>query len=291
MTDIKDPAFLFYSAQFMQMVSDLTMEERGMFITMLCAQHQHGELKEKTIRLLVGKPSDDVMDKFSLTENGTMVNEWLSELMDKRRFYTESRRQNGQKGGRPAKKSANNEEINQIETICLPYDKPTNNLPVNVNVNVNKDINLKGVQGENENSEISEKSQNPILATTDRPHHKDVHDPQSGQFVKTKTADVAQLVPAPKSFSQMPEEYNILLMNLSWTVDTLEMVYHLWVANYEAQEYPQAINQGQAKALFKKFAHNFRANHPEYDKNKLNGHKRINGIKPVNGATVQTVYH
>ena len=286
---MKDPCFNFYSADFMQGVSDLTMEERGMFITMLCLQHQKGELTEKTIRLNVGNPTQDVLDKFRITESGSLVNDRLIFEVNKKAVFNESRRKNGQKGGRPSEKEPKTTYNNLKETDRLLFAKPTNNLIENENEN-EKEIEkeYKGVQGENENYTNSEKSENPILATTDRPHHKDVHDPQSGQFVKTKTADVAKLVPAPKSFAQMPEEYNILLMNLSWTVDTLEMVYHLWVASYEAQEIPNAVNAGQAKALFKKFAHNFRANHPEYDKNAQV--KRMNG-KVVNGATRETVYH
>lgn len=256
MTDnVKDPAFLFYSAQFMQMVSDLTMEERGMFITMLCAQHQHGELKEKTIRLSVGKPSDDVMDKFSLTENGTMVNLWLAELMDKRKFYTESRRQNGRKGGRPAKNDVKIEENNLKETISLPYEEPTDIHTVNVNVNVNKDINNKGVQGENEKA--------PKIIPPTQPPHKDVHDPQTGQFVNTKTIDVEKLVPDPKTYKAMPEEYNILLMNLGWSTDTLSKIYHAWVNSYKSREDAVPVNQSQAKALFKKYCYHTSANHPD----------------------------
>jgi hypothetical protein len=278
MTDIKDPAFLFYSAQFMQMVSDLTMEERGMFITMLCAQHQHGELKEKTIRLLVGKPSDDVMDKFSLTENGTMVNAWLSELMDKRKFYTDSRRQNGQKGGRRAKNLVNNEEINQKETISFPYAEPTDNLPVNVNVNVNKDTNIKGVQGE--------KIETPKLIPNPMPHHTEVHDPATGQFVKTKTKEVAKLVPSPMSYgTKVPEELNIMLMQLKWGIEDMELCYQTWVAKCEADENLLPMNAQQAKASFKKFAWYFKANHPEIGKPKYTNGSHTK-VKPA-----ATVYH
>ena len=281
---MKDPAFLFYSSDFLQGVSDLTMEERGMFITMLCLQHQKGELTEKTIRLNVGNPTDDVMVKFRKTETGTLVNDRLIYEIEKRASFTESRRKNGAKGGRPSEKEQKKDDNNQEETYRLNVGKATINHIENENENeIDNEIETK----KQENAKI-ENLQIPLMANPDRPHHKDVHDPQSGQFVKTKTSDVAQLVPAPKSYKQMPEEYNILLMNLSWTLDTLEMVYHLWVVSYEAQENPNAVNAGQAKALFKKFAHNFRANHPEYDKNaKI---KNING-KAVNGATRETVYH
>jgi len=53
----KDPAFLFYSSDFLSGITDLTMEERGQYITLLCLQHQKGSLSEKTIRLSVLKYS------------------------------------------------------------------------------------------------------------------------------------------------------------------------------------------------------------------------------------------
>jgi uncharacterized protein YdaU (DUF1376 family) len=110
---MKDPAFLFYSGDFLNGVSDLTMEERGQYITLLCAQHIKGELTEKTIRLLVGNVSVDVLDKFSINENGNYVNLRLEEEIQKRQKFTDSRRSNGKKGGRPL--------VNSIKT---PDDSP-----------------------------------------------------------------------------------------------------------------------------------------------------------------------
>jgi hypothetical protein len=116
---MKDPAFLFYSADFLSGVSDLTMEERGQYITMLCLQQQKGTLSEKTIRLSVGSVSVDVMKKFIRDENGDFYNARLAIEIKKRTQYTESRRLNGKKGGRPKK----------------PYVEPTKNHTGNRDVN------------------------------------------------------------------------------------------------------------------------------------------------------------
>ncbi len=59
----KDPAFLFYAQDFLVGCSDLTLEERGQYITMLCLQHQKGFVTEKTIRLTVGSVSVDVLNE------------------------------------------------------------------------------------------------------------------------------------------------------------------------------------------------------------------------------------
>jgi uncharacterized protein YdaU (DUF1376 family) len=80
----KDPAFLFYSSDFLNGVSDLTMEERGQYITLLCLQHQKGSLSEKTIRLTVGSVSVDVMRKFEKDEQGNYFQSRLKEEIEKR---------------------------------------------------------------------------------------------------------------------------------------------------------------------------------------------------------------
>lgn len=99
----KDPAFLFYSSDFLNGISDLTMEERGQYITMLCLQHQKGALSEKTIRLSVGSVSVDVLSKFQKNEIGEFFNTRLNSEIDKRTNFVDSRRNNGALGGRPKK--------------------------------------------------------------------------------------------------------------------------------------------------------------------------------------------
>ena len=131
----KDPAFLFYSSDFLSGISDLTMEERGQYITLLCLQHQKGSLNDKTIRLMVGSVSVDVISKFEKDENGNFFNKRLVEEIEKRNKFTESRRNNGSLGGRPKE----NKELKS-----KPKAKPKNNHMDNhmedVNENVNRDL-------------------------------------------------------------------------------------------------------------------------------------------------------
>lgn len=132
---MKDPAFLFYSSDFMMGVSDLTMQERGQYITLMCLQHQKGHLSEKTIWLSLGLASvseiPDVISKFTKDENGLYYNDRLDEEIEKRLKYSDSRRLNGINGGRPGKKE---------KTICKPYAKPCVNHSENENINVNEDV-------------------------------------------------------------------------------------------------------------------------------------------------------
>lgn len=138
----KDPAFLFYSQDFMGGISGLTMEERGQYITMLCLQHQSasGSINEKTIRLSVGSVSVDVLNKFIKDENGELYNERLRTEIEKRTQYAESRRLNGLKGGRPK---------NHMQTICKPYEEAyknhTENENINENINTNEEKGKRGV--------------------------------------------------------------------------------------------------------------------------------------------------
>ena len=125
----KDPAFLFYSSDFLNGVADLTMEERGQFITLLCLQHQKGTLTDKTIRLCLGSVSVDVLSKFIKDKVGNYFNERLQDEIEKRIQFTESRRNNGSKGGRPK---------NNIKPLGLAK----HNHMEDVNENENEDITI-----------------------------------------------------------------------------------------------------------------------------------------------------
>ena len=138
----KDPAFMLYSQDFLVGVSDLTMEERGQYITMLCLQHQKGHLTKKNIQIAVGNVSEDVMSKFVKDENEMYYNETLEAVIHKREAYSQSRSDNGKKGGRPRKEAYKNHNENQEKTICLPYAKAYKNHSEieNENINVIKNI-------------------------------------------------------------------------------------------------------------------------------------------------------
>lgn len=159
---MKDPAFLFYSSDFLSGVSDLTMEERGQYITLLCIQHQKGVLTEKTIRLLVGSCSVDVLNKFTKDSDGNYYNERLKIESEKRNKFTESRRNNGLKGGRPIKSDKPNEEsknnlvVNHMATHMGNEDenKDCNSL-LNTNKGENENFNRSLVAGEKEIKEIA----------------------------------------------------------------------------------------------------------------------------------------
>jgi len=158
---MRDPAFLFYSSDFLTGCTGLTMEERGQYITLMCLQHQHGHLSKKTIWLSLGydkvfknindfeikqEISEDVLAKFQIDENGNYYNERLEIEIVKRENFTDSRTRNGSKGGRPKKNNKPSEK---------PYGLPTENHTENENENI--DINKSSSNTLNVKNENFEK--------------------------------------------------------------------------------------------------------------------------------------
>lgn len=93
----KDPAFLFYSSDFLTGTLLMSMEQKGKFITLLCIQHQKGHISERDMLQICGTYDEDIFDKFQKDSDGKFFNERLKEEIDKRKSYSESRRNNRKK--------------------------------------------------------------------------------------------------------------------------------------------------------------------------------------------------
>lgn len=100
----KDPAFLFYSQDFIVGVQTMSFEDRGKYITILAQMHQQGRMNEESISFMVGSVSDSLRFKFAIDKYGLWYNKRLEEESEKRAKFTESRRNNGLQGGRGNKK-------------------------------------------------------------------------------------------------------------------------------------------------------------------------------------------
>lgn len=92
----KDPAFLFYSSDFLTGTCCMSNEQKGKYITLMCLQHQKGHLSEKDMNKICGDYDEDIFDKFTKDEEGKFYNERLEEEIQKRKKYSESRRLNRQ---------------------------------------------------------------------------------------------------------------------------------------------------------------------------------------------------
>jgi hypothetical protein len=129
----KDPAVLFYTSDFLTGVRRMTYEQVGKYITLLCMQHQYGSLTEKDMLHICGTYDEDIWCKFEKTDAG-FLNKRMHEEAEKRKRYSESRRNNKIKGI----------ESKHMTNICESYDKHMENENENVNEVINKNKIQKG---------------------------------------------------------------------------------------------------------------------------------------------------
>ena len=118
----KDPAFLFYSSDFLTGTADMTNEEKGQYITLLCLQHQKGRLSKKAVAVAVPNATADVMAKFRQDNNGFFYNERLEKEAQKRAEHSQKQKERALKGWEKRRAAANavalpleNENENRIE--------------------------------------------------------------------------------------------------------------------------------------------------------------------------------
>ena len=117
MSQTKAPAFQFYAQDFLTGTLDMTMEEKGIYITLLSIQWSKGEIPKERLGLLIHREWDGVPDmvKKKFTDLGnTVINERLHLEKEKQDEFREKQRLNGKKGGRPKKN----------KTQSKPKDKP-----------------------------------------------------------------------------------------------------------------------------------------------------------------------
>lgn len=94
----KDPAFLFYSSDFLTGTMMMTDCEVGQYIRLLCYQHQAGHFDATAMqRLCGGNPSASLTAKFKKDSAGLFFNERLEAEVIKRKAHSEKQRDNANK--------------------------------------------------------------------------------------------------------------------------------------------------------------------------------------------------
>jgi uncharacterized protein YdaU (DUF1376 family) len=146
---MKDPAFLFYYRDFKSSTENMTNEQRGAYIQLMCIQAENNVVTDqdmlkicsnicfKTMSVKLNEELYSVVkSKFKELPDapGHFINNRLAEEIEKRIKYSESRRTNRQK----------NISKSYDKTYVQSYEKHM----VNVNENVNRDENIKGGVGE-----------------------------------------------------------------------------------------------------------------------------------------------
>ena len=127
----KDPAFLFYYDRFLSGTISMTDAEVGQYIRLLCIQANKGHITKKDMYIICESYDCDVSLKFTETSPGQFQNLVLHEILEQRRNYAESRRNNrkGLKNKDSTKK--------QPESYDTTYDSHMVNVIVNKDVNTN----------------------------------------------------------------------------------------------------------------------------------------------------------
>lgn len=111
----KDPAFLFYTNDFMSGTQFFTDEQVGKYMRLLMAQHQHGHLSENQVIIICKSYDKDIMSKFAKDIKGLWFNERLEIEIEKRKSFVESRSKNKQ--GKTKAKIISSSYDNHMENV------------------------------------------------------------------------------------------------------------------------------------------------------------------------------
>jgi uncharacterized protein YdaU (DUF1376 family) len=127
----KDPAFLFYPGDYVSGTMGMTFEEKGAYMDLLMLQFNRGHMNTHMIQHTVGHLWEQVKCKFIQDNEGLWYNVRLDVEKDKRKTFTESRRNNMKPKDKPSYEPP-------YETHMQPH---MDSHMENVNENINKDIN------------------------------------------------------------------------------------------------------------------------------------------------------
>ena len=90
----KDPAFLFYPNDYLGGTMGMTFEEKGAYLELLMLQFNRGHMTTHMIGHTVGQIWVKIQDKFIQDAEGLWYNERLDLEKERRKTFTESRRNN-----------------------------------------------------------------------------------------------------------------------------------------------------------------------------------------------------
>jgi uncharacterized protein YdaU (DUF1376 family) len=132
----KDPAFLFYPNDYLGGTLGMTFEEKGAYIELLMLQFNRGHMDGHMVGQTVGQIFGRIQNKFIVDDNGLYYNERLEYEINKRKQYTESRKNNLTGYNQHTKKRGH---MGGVMTSHMENENE------DINIDVIKD--LKGVKG------------------------------------------------------------------------------------------------------------------------------------------------
>ena len=125
----KAPAFQLYTDDFLAGTLEMSQEEVGQFIRLLCHQWNRGWIPvetEKQQRLTGGCVSVDVLVKFRLCEDGFLRNERLESVRTERGIFLQQQSKKGQQSAEKRRLATleNQPEVNRTSTEVQPDTQP-----------------------------------------------------------------------------------------------------------------------------------------------------------------------
>jgi len=124
----RSPAFQFYADDFLAGTLDLSQEEVGAYIRLLCHQWNRGSIPvetEKQQRLAGGSVSVDVLAKFRLVDGSGLVNDRLEKERAKQAEFRQKQREKGLLSAEARKKQPRfNHGSTAVGTAVQPSGQP-----------------------------------------------------------------------------------------------------------------------------------------------------------------------
>ena len=127
----KDPAFLFYPGDYVSGTMGMTFEEKGAYMDLLMLQFNRGHMNTHMIQHTVGHLWEQVKCKFIQDNEGLWYNVRLDVEKDKRKTFTESRRNNIKSKNKTVENTSYESHMNNHMKHHME----------NVNEDINTDIN------------------------------------------------------------------------------------------------------------------------------------------------------
>lgn len=135
---MKDPAFLFYSADFLIGTAHFSHEQCGQYIRILSLMHQKGRMRSHDIRMaLACAPDDAVLEKFGF-DGEKYYHDRLESEMEKRAAHAAKNRENARKRWDKYKKEQTSQPSKNDDATAHAVGMPLENENVNEIDNDNK---------------------------------------------------------------------------------------------------------------------------------------------------------
>lgn len=228
----KAPAFQFYSSDFMVAVMYWDHELIGMYIMLMCWQHQHGFISEKDMSNICKRQLEHIdnklLSKFVKDENGNYYNQRLKEVIDKQNAYSESRSNNRKSSKKPSKKAVKKEvksHEKDMSNICKTYDKHMEDEDRDKDISIINDLKINKY-GEFENvvlsqDEFKKLSENYPKIYEDYIERLSIYIKQKGKKYKSHYATILSWMRKDKKEVEEPDEKTESEFYSDWGVERL----------------------------------------------------------------------